>query len=525
MASIAFVLLLATWVLLPRGVEGVRALVQPPAPARVEITPLLARVIVSRAAVAQAEQALGILRDSTARASALPADTAPVPGIDVARRDTLARLVASLGTLLQRAAIAPLASSYRALAESPALTGDPRVRALADSLVDVEREREDLGGGVTVDPLYVALTTQANALGRSIRAIGEERLGRLRRELAAAAAPVPRAVVDSIAADSAVTEALPDTLQAASALSAARADLRSAERALDVARLTNIARDSVAASERERGRLAPFGWLVAAAAVVALFLAFAMALADEMRSPRVADPAEAERLSGLRVLTVARVRPVPAERARRAADRAIGAALDPTADQYRILAWHLTAHWPQDGVVTVIGDEPRVAAVVGANLAAVLAVDARATLLVDTAFASEPVRGVLELPRAPGLAAVVENRKQWSESLLSVPVGRSRTMDVLPSGTRDRPLGPAETEALVADLRRAARRYDATVVVTPGAVAPRLRAGDDVVVCVVQGTTRLATLARAVATLIDGGARVRGVVLWAGRLPSGPRAA
>jgi len=47
----------------------------------------------------------------------------------------------------------------------------------------------------------------------------------------------------------------------------------------------------------------------------------------------------------------------------------------------------------------------------------------------------------------------------------------------------------------------------------------KVRAGDDVIVCVVQGATRLATLARAVASLIDGGARVRGVVLWVGPLP------
>jgi len=44
-----------------------------------------------------------------------------------------------------------------------------------------------------------------------------------------------------------------------------------------------------------------------------------------------------------------------------------------------------------------------------------------------------------------------------------------------------------------------------------------------VVVCATLTETRLATLARTVATLIDEGARVRGVVLWDGAPPAVPR--
>jgi Mrp family chromosome partitioning ATPase len=259
--------------------------------------------------------------------------------------------------------------------------------------------------------------------------------------------------------------------------------------------------------------------LIIASLVLGAFVALAAALFDEMRSPRVADVNEAERLSGLRVLSVAGMRNVPQERTRRAADRALPSALDPTADQYRMLAWHLTSPWPREGIVTVTGDRPTVAATVAANLAAVFAVEARSTLLVDADFSVEPVRHVLGLPKSPGLAAAIENRRKWSESLLTVPVGRSRTMDVLPSGVRDRPLGPAETQAAVADVLRAAQRHDATVVVATGPQGAKLRVGDDVVICAVRGVTRLATLARAVASLIDSGARVRGVVLWQGEEP------
>mgnify|MGYP001558900358 CR=1 FL=1 len=70
----------------------------------------------------------------------------------------------------------------------------------------------------------------------------------------------------------------------------------------------------------------------------------------------------------------------------------------------------------------------------------------------------EGVRAMLALPRSPGLAAVLANRRKWSESLISVPVGRGRTLDILPAGGRATPLGPAESQALVGELQRAARR-------------------------------------------------------------------
>jgi tyrosine-protein kinase Etk/Wzc len=277
--------------------------------------------------------------------------------------------------------------------------------------------------------------------------------------------------------------------------------------------------DSLAARERQRTSLATLPVLIAAAAVLSMFMAFAAALMDEMRSPRVADAVEAERLTNQRVLTVVGTRAIPADRARRAADRSIPPLLDPTADGYRILAWHITSRWPADGVITIAGDEPEVAAIIGANLAAVFAVDARATLLVDAELVEGPVQRVLKLPDSPGLAAVLENRRKWSEALVQVDVGRSRTIDVLPAGERARPIGPAETQALIALILRAARRHDATVVVSTSGDALRRRAGDDVILCATAGATRLATLARAVATLTDVGARVRGIVLWEGAPP------
>jgi hypothetical protein len=507
----AFSVLLIVYLLLPRGVAGVRSAVTPPQ-ARLDTVALARRASEAHAEVARIEGQLAATRQEWIRAMTPP----PPPALsaqDQARRDSLERSVRVLAGLLQRVDAAPLAASYRALGESAPLRGDARARALVDSLIDVENEREDFGGAVVVDPVFVALTTRANALGRALRALGEEEMTRRQREAASLVAPAIPAVPLT------PPTAVPDTMAVLTALGAARVAAVAADRAFASARLTNVTRDSIAAVERDRVQLAPVPVLLIAAAVVAAFLAFSIALTDEMRSPRVADIAEAERLSGLRVLTMAGRRDVPAERARRAADRSIASLLDPTSDEYRILAWHLTSLWPREGIVTVTADDPVVAAVVGANLAAVLAVDARSTLLVDTDFSASPVRGVLELPSSPGLAAVVENKRKWTESLLTVSVGRSRSMAVLPSGPRDRPLGPAEGQALVNDIVRAARRHDATVVIAPSTQVLKVRAGDDVIVCAVQGTTRLATLGRAVASLIDAGARVRGVVLWQGRVP------
>jgi hypothetical protein len=512
----AFAVLLGAYVWLPAGMAGVRALLPAPAPPGIDTLPLVRLALEQRAALGRLDSLL-----ATAR-SAPPASTpAAAPGLTAAQRgarDSLALQISGLAGLVQRARNAPLLESYRVLASAPAMRGDTRVRAIVDSLVDIEREREELGGGATVDPVYVALTTHASALGRALVDIGEETIGTLRRELDAI-----RPAVSAPALAPSVTVPSLDTVAVMAERATTAAAMARTEQRLVAARATKVARDSAVSQQRRTVALAPLPVLIVAAGVVALFLAFAIALADEMRSPRVADAAEAERLSGLRVLTLARLRPVPADRARRAADRSLPPALDPTADEYRILAWHLTSSWPRDGLITLTGDNASLAAVVAANLAAVFSVDARSTLLVDTHFRDDAIRGVLGLPRSPGLAAVLENRRKWSESLLTVPVGRSRTMSVLPSGLREREVGNAEGQAIVSDLRRAAQRHDATVVTSSLPQALRMRAGDDVVVCAERGVTRLATLGRAVASLIDAGARVRGIVVWEGSLPAAPR--
>lgn len=512
-----FVGVLLSYLFLPAGAQGVLNLLRPDRIEWRDTTLLLTRESAARARLASADSSLASLRAT--RAALVAAIAPPVATAEQsAAGDSIATRAAALSALLQRAESAPLPETFRALANTPVLRGDPRVRALLDSLNDVERERDDLGAGATVDPVFVALTTQANELGRRIIIVGQSRLAALTREQLALVTPVAPTAADSAA----VT--LPDSQATLAVRRSAWVAYEAARRTLTNARAANARADSVALRERARNQLAPIPILVAGALIIAAAVTFALAMFDEMRSPRVADAVEAERLTSLRVLGVARLRALPAERSRRAADRQVPALLDPTFDAYRVLAWHLSSQWPKDGIVTVTGDNSTVAAAVAANLAAVLANDARVTLLVDADLAEEPVRALFSLPRSPGLVAVVENRRKWSEVLVPVPVGRGRTMDVLPAGGREAPLGPAESQALVTEVQRAARRHDATIVVTTLAGAKRFRAGDDVVVCATQTRTRLATLARTVASMIDEGARVRGVVLWDGPLPAAPKA-
>jgi Mrp family chromosome partitioning ATPase len=513
-----FVGILLIYLLLPAGARGVRTLVFRDQTERRDTTELVAREAEAVSRLTEADRALARVRQTNA---ALVASLGPraMTLEESLARDSVGASAAALRALLQRAESAPLPESYRALARSPLLVDDRLVAALVDTLTEIERERDELGGGATVDPVFVALTTQANEVGRRIAAVAERRVDALDRQVVALESGGKPTSADS------ASLGLADSSAVLAARESAWVAYQAARRTLAQARADNEGAAAAAERERARAQLAPIPVLVAGAIVLAAAFAFAIWLIDEMRSPRVADAAEAERLTDLRVLGVARQRTVPPDRSRRAADRTIPPALDPTFDAYRVVAWHLSSMWPKDGIVTVTGDNPLIAATVAANLAAVLANDARVTLLIDADLEREPVRTVLGLPGSPGLAAVLQNRRKWSETLLGVPVGRGRTLDVLPAGGRESPMGPAESQALLAEIQRAARRHDATIVVAPLAWAKRFRAGDDVVVCATQTTTRLATLARTVASMIDVGARVRGVVLWEGVVPVPARTA
>jgi hypothetical protein len=301
-------------------------------PPAVDTTALAASAGRVRTALLRADSALlaapppgaavrrSVPRPAPSFADAAPAGAAPMPAPatgdsgavspvapagPIAGIDTLAAQVAALTAGLVRAQNAPLASSWRALASDPALAGDPRARALADSLAAAERARDEYDAVGGVDPIYLELSSRVTATGRAI-----ERLAFERRDALAAA------MTGGVVADAGLGPSPAELAarRAADSLRHARARtsrdsvayrLAAVSRALEDERSRALARDSVQRrAERRVGALAPPSAMLAASAVVGFGVALLVALGLELRRPRVADAGEAATIAGLPVLLV-----------------------------------------------------------------------------------------------------------------------------------------------------------------------------------------------------------------------------
>ena len=136
--GLVFIASLIAFVLVPR--QATRAAVR--VSSTIEERPDSNRTVAVRnraaAQIAAADSMLDAARRPAAAAiTAAVIDTFPPEA--VAQRQSLAAEVATLNRLIERADNAPLPSSYRALATAPSLAADPVVRALLDSLADIER--------------------------------------------------------------------------------------------------------------------------------------------------------------------------------------------------------------------------------------------------------------------------------------------------------------------------------------------------------------------------------------------------
>ena len=563
---------------------------------KVDTLPLVAALTAAQSAYRTADATVSAKRAVAARATAALlaarqralAAYAALPRTGLSR-DSLRSATAELDRLIGRARTSPLPSSYRALADAPGLRGDPRVRALVDSLDDVERERESFGVG-GVDPVYVSLTNRATQLGRAVEAIAERRRTALESELNAPDAPAPSVVAAGAAGATAATGttgapaatpgAVPgdstgrprataataisarlvpvvaDTAVEAGQRSRVAAQLAEAQRALGVARARNIAADRRVAAVRTRaGFDTPLPAVVAAALILGAALGFAVALVTEVRSPRVADAEEAERVTRSRVLAV--VRPsadVTPERGRRLVDERLGAqagALIPTlvhpaVEGYRLLYLGLAPIGAAVPRMAITAAEPAVAAAVAINLAAAAAEDGRSTLVVDANPRTPTLSAALGVRDRIGLVDLVRAGFAPREAVVPVVVGRDVTVDVLPagltsiaSGGRERLTAARDDDDPRAILARLARAYDVTVTSLPPAPAPAAKEtaggrsgaadaeslarevlGREVIVCARAGHTPLAALTREIARLKASGAQVRGLVLWDDALPA-----
>ena len=508
-------------VVVPQQARKAAAAMRPPAASRPDTEPTVAALREAERQAGVADSALVYSRKELAQlvaatAAAVSTDTAVGGGLlskEVrVRRDTLTEHVALLGRLILRSENAPLLGSYRALAQSAPMQGDPRVKSMLDSLVEIERERDSYSAVGGVDPVFVALSARANELGRNIEAAADARRTAIRKELSALAPPPP--VLPSAIA----SRPLPDTL--------ARGKDREVARVAAVGVSSRLARERtelLALDVREdRAReLANVGAspsaMLAAALVFGAVLGFGVVLFDEVRHPRIADAAEAERATGVRVLgEIRRVPPSP-ERNRRTVDRSAPSLLDPGADGHQLIYLTIATPGAHTVMLTVTGDMPAISAVVAINFAAIAADEARETLLIDTDGATSTVTAALRIRSSGGLAAVAKSGSDWPQVIRTAHLGRERTIDVVPSGE-----GVIPVEEIAPIFRRdgatLSRRYDAIVVVSTLeqvlAGVPAALPVPDVLYCVRAGQTSIDALKHSLAEIEQAGAKTRGLVIW-----------
>lgn len=473
----------------------------------------------SRTRLAAAESSLAAARIRVATIPKQPVDT--LSPLLIARRDSLSTAVNDLDALLTRVETAPVTASYRALGESPQLTLNPRVKLLVDSLVDIDRDRDAFGTTGTADPMYIALSTRFTEIGRAIHGLAQQRRDELRQEIAKVVAPVQRQVIEETpAVDTAGWVAERDTAQslvsqAAIALTDARAKTQDYDRAV------KRARDQASFN-------APPVALLGAALVLGIALGFGAVFVDEMRHPRVsADEHEVERVTGSRVLATTAPRQRHPDRMRRASDKTAPAYFDPGADGYQLTYLHVARTGASRLMLTIAGDDPGIAAVIGMNIAAIAADEARSTIIVDTDAQTSPVAAAFRSHAEPGVADVLQRRVDWAEATAQAPAGRDRYVDIVPSGIANEKLDPKQlTQLMHQEAPRLLRHYEAVLIVTSLETATAGLPGalpiPDAVLCARVGHTRIADLNLAIDRIRQSGGNPLGIVLWDAAPPSLP---
>jgi hypothetical protein len=304
--------------------------------------------------------------------------------------------------------------------------------------------------------------------------------------------------------------------QLATAAAQAQQEVQRAEQRMTEAREFNARLD-----DRRRATLAradiriPTQALLIAALVVGVVAGYAGAFFFELRTPRLADAIETERIAGARVIVHDDSAKVPDSRSRRRADRALPPALDPAGDAYHLLHLTLTGLGEVARRVRVIGDSPMLSATVALNLAAAAAREARAVLLVDLDLRHRHVAPMLRVADRRGMGEVLSGDAEVLEVLRDFPVGRDVYMTVLYGGHRAPRTVTSERRMIVhEDLERLASRYDLTVIVgdesvpSGGALLPT----GDVILCTRIGVTPNSWLSNSAHQVRAGGQRVRAVL-------------
>jgi tyrosine-protein kinase Etk/Wzc len=508
-------------VLLPREVDrAIRAQLDA-IPAARDSAPLL-----SALAGAQARHALA---EDMARRSRVVAAASPVTSMSnelTAAADSAALARDSLGAELQqrliRARGAPLVESYRALADSRLLRDDSRIRAIVDSIEEVDREREAYAALGGPDARYATLTARLSALGQRVVRVGESALAQRRAVIAprppsgaAGGAPAPGGDTSAgVPTPPPVVIVVDSALVAAAAVAADT--VRAVEGRLDALRRTNDSLEARRAAVRElRGLSIPPLAMLGAALIVGLALGYGTAVVRELRRPTVGDEGEVERLAQARVVVHSgSPEAVRDTRTRRRADRMLPPALDPAADAWQQLHLTLTGLGDVVRTVRVIADQPLLGGTLAINLAAAAARESRATLLIEPPARTPLLALLLRQTKPRGILDVQQGRAEIREVVTEVPVGRDVAVAVLFSGN-----APGNPIAALArpdngdEIRRISARYDLTLVVGDG---PDVGvAASDIIICARLGSTSLEWLGRVTNQARADNHRLRAVLLWA----------
>src|SRR5204862_6829466 len=128
---------------------------------------------------------------------------------------------------------------------------------------------------------------------------------------------------------------------------------------LDQINRKNALIDRESARARELANVGAPPWaMLAAAVVLALAVGFAASFCTELKRPHIADPRDAEQISGSRVLTVIKPPEIVVERSRRQADVEAPALIDVVSESYRTLYLHIASVEASVPIVTITGDDP-----------------------------------------------------------------------------------------------------------------------------------------------------------------------
>jgi Mrp family chromosome partitioning ATPase len=259
--------------------------------------------------------------------------------------------------------------------------------------------------------------------------------------------------------------------------------------------------------------------------IFGLAAGFAIALIAELRSPRVADAREIERLVSLPVIARVGLAERLPERNRRRADREVPPIIDQTGDTYRQLYLSLADAASNLPIAAFTGDEPAVVATVAVNVAVAASHQARHAVIIDADVTVHSVSAALHVPPAPGATESLTGEVEWPEVIVHAVVGRDRTIDVIPAGRR-RGVDEVAERTLREAVAHLARRYDTVIVSAPWLrevpLEQTVAATPRVVVIARTGRTTAVGLKRLIKAIDTAGGLVSGIVVWEAPDPAIP---